>query len=465
MYVNNTEYEILTPSGWKDFKGITTIDNKKTYKISLENGCCVEATADHCFFIKNKKIKVKELKVNDKIDTTDGSSTIISIDPLKETTVYDIIKVTDDNHQFIVNNCFITKNCDELAFIQPNIAEEWWSSISPTLTTGGKVMITSTPNSDEDTFATLWKESQHIFDEHGNEHPEKLGSNGFFGFQAFWWEHPDRDEAWKQAEIGKIGIEKFGREFECKFYVFDETLINSMKLEKMSGVKPLYEKNNVRWYKKPTPGNIYLLGLDPSMGTGGDNAAIEVYELPSFTQVAEWQHNFTSVQKQVLLVKDILQEIVNETGEPNNLFWSTENNTVGEAALIVINDIGEDNFPGMLLSETPKKGYIKKFRRGFNTTFANKLSACSRLKYLIEEDKMIIHSKPLISELKGYIANKSSFKAKSGMSDDLVAATLLIVRMCTILAEWDHRVYDTLSIMNFEEDWIAPMPFMMTYFS
>ena len=70
--------------------------------------------------------------------------------------------------------------CDEFAFVQPTIADEFWTSISPTLATGGRAILTSTPNSDEDTFATIWKESQNKFDEHGNE--SEVGINGFHGF-------------------------------------------------------------------------------------------------------------------------------------------------------------------------------------------------------------------------------------------------------------------------------------------
>ena len=100
--------------------------------------------------------------------------------------------------------------CDEFAFVAPNIAEEFWTSISPTLATGGRAILTSTPNSDEDTFATIWKQAEDKFDEHGNESP--LGVNGFHSFIATWDEHPDRDDAWRDEEIGRIGEEKFRRE-------------------------------------------------------------------------------------------------------------------------------------------------------------------------------------------------------------------------------------------------------------
>jgi hypothetical protein len=102
---------------------------------------------------------------------------------------------------------------DEFAFVEPNIASEFWTSISPTLATGGKAIITSTPNSDEDQFAQIWHEANKLFDEHGNATP--VGRNGFFPFRAYWSEHPDRDEEWANEERSRIGEERFRREHEC----------------------------------------------------------------------------------------------------------------------------------------------------------------------------------------------------------------------------------------------------------
>ena len=50
------------------------------------------------------------------------------------------------------------------------------------------------------------------------------------GFTAKWDEHPDRDEEWAKTEVGRIGEERFRREYGCEFLVYDETLINSIKL-------------------------------------------------------------------------------------------------------------------------------------------------------------------------------------------------------------------------------------------
>ena len=356
--------------------------------------------------------------------------------------------------------------CDEFAFVQPNIATEFWTSISPTLATGGKAIITSTPNSDEDEFAVIWKDSQDLFDEFGNEKEDKTGRNGFHGFRAEWHEHPDRDDEWKRVEMGRIGEERFRREYGCEFLVFDETLINSLKLAELNGKETSFKMGQVRWWRKPEAGKLYLIALDPSLGTGGDYGAIEVFQMPEMIQIAEWQHNVTPIQQQVKIFRDILIYIAGEIGGEsyNQIYWSVENNTVGESALVVIANLGEETFPGLFLSEPMRKGHVKKFRKGFNTTFGNKISTCAKIKYLIEEGKMTLNSRPLISELKTFIAAGTSFKAKAGQHDDLVAALLLIVRMSLVLAEWDPAVFELMRVSSeLDSDaWEPPLPIFVS---
>jgi len=346
--------------------------------------------------------------------------------------------------------------CDEFAFLAENIATEFWTSISPTLATGGRAIITSTPNSDEDTFSTIWKQANQRFDDYGNEN--ELGINGFRAFSAKWDEHPDRDEKWKSEELGRIGEERFRREYECEFLIFDETLINSIKLSTMEGENPIYNMGQVRWFKEPDPEYTYIVGLDPSMGTGSDYSAIQVFEVPGYKQVAEWRHNTTSIPGQVRVLVDICKLLLEKLKNENLIYWSVENNGVGEAALLVINDFGEENIPGLLVSEPMRKGHVRKFRKGFNTTHSSKISACSRLKTMIESDKMKVFSKLLVSELKGFVAYGASFKAKSGNTDDLISATLLCIRIISVLKDWDPRVYNTFSQADNVNEYDMPMP-------
>ena len=351
--------------------------------------------------------------------------------------------------------------CDEFAFVNPSIAQEFWTSISPTLATGGRAILTSTPNSDEDTFATIWKESQNKFDDHGNE--SEVGANGFFGFTCSWDEHPDRDEVWMKEEVGRIGEERFRREYGCEFLVYDETLINSIKLASMEGIDPILNMGQTRWYGKPSGDKTYVVALDPAMGTGGDYAAIQVFELPTYKQIAEWRHNQTAIPGQIRILKDVCDYIKNQChNEGQNIYWSVENNTIGEGALIVIRDLGEENIPGMFVSEPIRKGHVRKFRKGFNTTHATKISACSRLKAMIESDKLCVHSKVLLTELKGFVASGSSYKAKPGETDDLVSATLLTMRIIAVLKDWDPRVYETFNHAETEDEHIPPMPIFVS---
>jgi hypothetical protein len=166
------------------------------------------------------------------------------------------------------------------------------------------------------------------------------------------------------------------------------------------------------------------------------------------------------------VLRDILKWIEDSVGSENSgdIYWSIENNNIGEAGLVVIKDIGEDQFPGLFVSEPMRKGHVRKFRKGFNTTHGSKIAACARLKHLVESDTFKIHSKPLIVELKAFIAHGVSFKAKVGEYDDLVSAVLLVVRMSQVLADWDPRVFDTLSSRGeFDhEDYEPPMPIFVS---
>lgn len=347
--------------------------------------------------------------------------------------------------------------CDEFAFVRPSVAEEFWTSISPTLATGGKAIITSTPNSDQDQFALLWKGACNTTDEFGNE--TELGRNGFKSYTAHWSEHPDRDEKWKQEELSRIGEEKFRREHECEFIIDDETLIDSLVLASLSHSDPIKKQGQIRWYDNLHKDSTYLVALDPSLGTGGDYSAIQVFETPSMRQVAEWQHNKTPIQKQVAIVSEITKYIAEKVGD-NNVYYSVENNTLGEAALVTISDIGEENIKGIFLHEPKRKGQSSNMRKGFNTTLKTKLGACAKFKNLVESGRMNIKSKNLLSEMKTYVASGMTYEAKMGEHDDLVAASLLIIRMAQTLKAYDIELYDRFA--DNVEEIIEPMPFMMT---
>ena len=245
----------------------------------------------------------------------------------------------------------------------------------------------------------------------------------------------------------------------CEFIIYDETLINPLHLTEMQGIDPIQKQGQVRWYKKPEKNNVYIVALDPSLGTGGDPSALQVLELPSMKQVAEWQHNKTPVQQQVRIMAEITKYLVDITGTSNDVYYSVENNTLGEAALVAIDEYGEDNIRGIFLSEPKRPGASRTYRKGFNTSHKSKLAACSKFKNLIETRKLHITSKALVSELKTFVAAGSGFAAKIGEHDDLVMSMLLAVRMAVFLREFDSNLDEKLK--DVDDDFKMPLPFIM----
>jgi len=337
---------------------------------------------------------------------------------------------------------------DEFAFVRPSIAKEFWTAITPTLSTGGKAIITSTPNSDEDQFAFIWKGANKTEDEFGNT--TELGVNGFKAYRASWDEQPGRDQKWADEMKAQLGEDRFNREIGCEFIIADETLINPNTLIAMEGIEPITRMGQVRWYKKPVKGSIYTVSLDPSLGTGSDPAAIQIFEANTVTQVGEWKHNKTDIPTQIKLLAQINKYIVECTNEPNNVYYSVENNSIGEAALVSLNEYGENNIPGIFISEPGKK------RKGFNTTNKSKLTACAKFKTLLESKKLTVNSRSLISELKAFVAHAGSYAAKIGDTDDLVMASLLNIRMIQELGSY-HFELD--SYVKDHEEFVAPLPF------
>jgi hypothetical protein len=345
--------------------------------------------------------------------------------------------------------------CDEFAFVRPGIAKEFWTSITPTLSTGGKAIVTSTPNSDEDQFALIWKLANKLEDDYGN--PTEIGQNGFRAFRAYWREHPDRDDAWASQQRAILGEERFRREMDCEFIIDDETLIAPTKLVDLSATEPIYKTGQVRWFKQINREHIYVVALDPSLGTGGDPSAIQVFDANTTEQVAEWRHNRTDIPSQVRILADVCKHINETLRDSKSIYFTVENNTIGEAALISIAEYGEENIQGYFLSE-PGGGSGRRYRKGFNTTNKPKLAACAKLKNLVETGRMRVNSASLITELKNFIAHGAGYAAKVGETDDLVMATLLAVRMMQLLQSY-HQELDT-QLRDHADTIIEPMPFI-----
>ena len=225
------------------------------------------------------------------------------------------------------------------------------------------------------------------------------------------------------------------------------TLINPMFLSDMHPGLVVEKVGEIRFFKEIEPNKIYVIGVDPALGVGGNPTAIEVFCLPEMEQVAEWTHNKTPIPTQVRVLYEMcnimynrMRNHPNQIGEPE-IYFSLENNTYGESFINGISDIGEDKFKAEFISEQRSSGHgVVRRQKGFNTNVKSKATSCAKLKSLIENGKMIVNSLALITELKFFVSQGQSFAAKSGETDDLVSATLIVVRIVEMLRTWDTDI-------------------------
>jgi hypothetical protein len=215
-YNPNTKYEILTPNGWEDFEGVFKNEDvwARSRRIMFENGVALTATLDHVFYCHatGRELKCHEINTGDRLKTHDTKGwKVANIEEIVLQSTYDVFNAK--NHVILVDGGVLSHQCDEFAFLQPSLARGFWTSLSPTLSTGGKILVTSTPSSDEDQFAEIWFGANRTIDANGNE--TDVGENGFKAYMATWSRHPDRDEAWAAAERASIGEDRFLREHEC----------------------------------------------------------------------------------------------------------------------------------------------------------------------------------------------------------------------------------------------------------
>ncbi len=207
--VQNNRYEILTPSGFKEFDGLYESENKKILKIETDDGE-IELTEDHeIFYDLNSKKPSKKFKIGDEIVNKNcKKSKITKIKKVnKKQKVYDLLNVRDE-HRFYCNNLLVS-NClflDEYSFVPENCAEEFMTSVYPTISNSenAKIIMVSTPNG-MNHFYNIWSDAIR-------------GKNQYFPIKINWFDHPKRDENFKKRVINDIGITKFSQEYNCIFY-------------------------------------------------------------------------------------------------------------------------------------------------------------------------------------------------------------------------------------------------------
>ena len=306
---------------------------------------------------------------------------------------------------------------DEFAFVPNHIADSFFASVYPTITSGKstKVIMVSTPHG-MNHFYRMW-------------HDAERKQNEYVPTSVHWSEVPGRDEKWREQTIANTSEQQFKVEFECEFLGSVDTLINPAKLRALVYDKPLQSSNGLDVYEEPKKDHEYMCTVDVARGMDNDYSAFVVVDITSYPHqvVAKYRNN--SIKP--MLFPSIIHDTIRGY---NNAWVLCEVNDIGDQVASILNYDLE--YPNLLqCSMRGRAGQIvgqgfsgKKTQLGVKMSKAVKALGCSNLKTMIETDKVVFKDYEIISELTTFIQKRTSFEAEEGCNDDLA--------MCLVIYAW-----------------------------
>ena len=304
---------------------------------------------------------------------------------------------------------------DEAAIIPNNIADEFFTSVYPTISAGEttKILLTSTPLG-YNHFWKFWNESVK-------------GVNGFENMFIPYYEIPGRDEKWLEEQKQLLGQVKFNQEVMCEFLGSTNTLINSNTIGALSTIDPEFQNANLDIYESPEKNHYYAMAVDTARGIGGDYSAfvvIDITEMP-YKVVAKYRDNEIAP----MLFPDVIGKVGRDY---NDAFILIEVNDIGQQVVEILHQ--EIEYENILSTVTEKNrqfvspGFGKSTKLGVNTSKQVKRQGCFTFKSLLEEQKLLVFDEHIIHEISTFIEKGNTYQADEGYHDDLV--------MCMVLFGW-----------------------------
>ena len=306
---------------------------------------------------------------------------------------------------------------DEFAYVPNNIAEEFFSSVYPTISSGksSKVMIVSTPHG-MNMFYKMWMDAVNK-------------KSTFVPVEVHWSEVPGRDEAWKEQTIKNTSESQFQTEFECEFLGSVDTLINAQKLKTMAVIDPKRSPGGLDVYELPIKDHTYVITVDVARGVQNDYSAFVVIDSTKapYKIVAKYRNN----DIKPIVFPNILKKVADHY---NKAYVLIEINDLGQQVADAMQfELEYDNM--MMVTQRGRAGQVlgggfsgRGNQLGVRMTKGTKKIGTSNLKSLIEGDKLIINDFDIIAELSTFISKGKSFEAETGAHDDLV--------MCLVIFSW-----------------------------
>ncbi len=302
---------------------------------------------------------------------------------------------------------------DEFAHVPQNIAESFFTSVYPTISSGEstKVLIVSTPLG-LNMFYKMWIEAEE-------------GRSDYVPIEVHWSEMPGRDGKWKEETIRNTSEVQFTQEFECEFVGSTYTLIAPSKLRTMVFKSPVHSANNLDVYEQPKKNRTYALVADTAQGKGVDYSAFSVFDVSEmpYKQVAVYRDN----QISPMLYPNVIYNVGNKY---NNAHVLVEVNDIGSQVADTLHyDLEYENI--MIITMRGRAGqqigggFAKNIQLGLRTSKQIKRIGCAALKDLIEQDQLIVPDFNTIKELTTFALQNNTYQAEEGSHDD-IAMTLVI---------------------------------------
>jgi len=306
---------------------------------------------------------------------------------------------------------------DEFAFIPNHIADDFFASVYPTISSGQstKVIIVSTPRG-MNHFYRMW-------------HDAERGKNEYTPTDVHWSEVPGRDEAWKEQTIANTSEAQFKVEFECEFLGSVNTLINPAKLRNLVYESPIKRNAGLDIYEHPKEEHNYLITVDVARGLGNDYSAFIVFDITEFPYKVVGKYRNNEIKP--MLFPNIIHDVAKGY---NDAWLLIEVNDIGDQVANILHfDLEYENV--LMCAMRGRAGQIvgsgfsgKKSQLGVRMTAAVKKLGCSNLKTLLEDDKLLTVDYEIISELTTFAQRHNSFEAEEGCNDDLA--------MCLVIFSW-----------------------------
>ena len=307
---------------------------------------------------------------------------------------------------------------DEFAFVPHNVAEEFITSVYPTITSGksSKIIIVSTPK------------GMNLFYKYWTDAINK--KNLYVPIQVHWSDVPGRDKAWAEEQEKQLGKEKFNQEFNCEFLGSSDTLIASSKLATMAWIEPQYNKHSFKVYEAPQEDRSYMITVDTGRGDNLNYSAFSVFDVTAapYKQVAQYRNCEISP----MLYPNIIHNVAFKY---NKAFILVETNDIGaQVADTLFHELEYEHiFCTITMGRGGQKialGMRKNGKLGVKTSAPMKSIGCSNLKSLLEGDQLIIQDFDTISELTTFVLKKKSYEAEEGRNDDLAMTLVMFAWLC-----------------------------------